>query len=1164
MGDRSRPWILLVISVALGLAAIAAVWLTRRDGRVAPPAEKTLPGPGSETYREMVSAFYVGVAALDADARETAGPSLTRAVELVPEEPAAWANRGLLKLRAQDHDGAAGDLEQALRLAPESGAIEKLLGLLESRRGDFASAIAHLLRAVELSPGDLKSRFALAHEIERQGEPGADAEALRQLDELVRLRPENLAVLVERGRLAAKRGDAEVLSDTVTRLGRLAPSWPQRAQDVHSELEKAANANPRTASTRVIFLRNVLLQTPAFRRSLAEVETPAIVVGEPLESFLRLPTPSPTPAPIDEAITFAAEPLSIAEAGAARWDFVSSVSLTGQGPPVLLVADGRTVRRVDESKTALPFPGGSRTMPPSPSGVLAVDWNSDYRMDLVLAGAGGVRVFQQNEDGSFADATAATKLEPGILGIDAYGVWAADIEMDGDLDLVLGARQGNVSVLRNNGDGTFGTIQPFEGMASLRDFVWADLDGDGDPDAAMLDERAGLRIYTNERAGRFVPRPGPESLGTVAGLANADMNSDGVIDLVALRPDGALLRISDKNEGQAWETAVLARITTPVGNPTRLFIADLDNNGALDVIAEGASGRWIGMGGDSDQLHALAAPTDLRILAIADLNADGRLDLVGLSRDGQPSRGLGKGSREYHWQVIRPRGARTFGDGRINSFGIGGEVEVRAGLLVQKQAITEPVLHFGLGDRPDTDVARIVWPNGTAQAEFAAPADREILAEQRLKGSCPFLYAFDGSKIRFVTDFIWRSPLGLRINAQDTAGVAQTEDWVKIRGDQLAPRDGFYDIRITGELWETHYWDHIALLVIDHPRETEVFVDERFARRPPPMAVQPTGPLYPVAYARDDRGRDVTEQVAARDSRYLDCPMEGFYQGVTRDHWVEAEISDDVPRDRLLKLVAHGWIHPTDSSINVAISQSGGPKPQGLVLEVPTGDGGWRPARADLGFPAGKDKTILVDLDGAFPAGAPRRFRLRTNLEVHWDSLAVAASAPESPLETRRIAPASAELRARGYSRMGQADASSPEIPDYDVLTGAGQHWRDLIGYYTRFGDVKELIEKVDDRYVIANAGDELALRFPAPDLPRDGWARDFVLIGDGWNKDGDYNTAYSKTVLPLPSHRDSSYERPPGSLEDDPVFRLHAEDWRLYHTRYITPSDFQLGPRPR
>ena len=41
--------------------------------------------------------------------------------------------------------------------------------------------------------------------------------------------------------------------------------------------------------------------------------------------------------------------------------------------------------------------------------------------------------------------------------------------------------------------------------------------------------------------------------------------------------------------------------------------------------------------------------------------------------------------------------------------------------------------------------------------------------------------------------------------------------------------------------------------------------------------------------------------------------------------------------------------------------------------------------------------------------------------------------------------------------------------------------WRDLVGYYTRFGDVRELLRGVDDRYVIMNAGDELRLAFPAP-----------------------------------------------------------------------------------
>ena len=56
------------------------------------------------------------------------------------------------------------------------------------------------------------------------------------------------------------------------------------------------------------------------------------------------------------------------------------------------------------------------------------------------------------------------------------------------------------------------------------------------------------------------------------------------------------------------------------------------------------------------------------------------------------------------------------------------------------------------------------------QAEFDLAADQEVVATQRLKGSCPWVFAYDGTGMQFVTDFLWRSPLGLRINAQDTAG----------------------------------------------------------------------------------------------------------------------------------------------------------------------------------------------------------------------------------------------------------------------------------------------------------------------------------------------------------------------------------------------------------
>ena len=97
----------------------------------------------------------------------------------------------------------------------------------------------------------------------------------------------------------------------------------------------------------------------------------------------------------------------------------------------------------------------------------------------------------------------------------------------------------------------------------------------------------------------------------------------------------------------------------------------------------------------------------------------------------------GRGTRGYHHQVVRQRAQTAAGDQRINSFGIGGEVEVRSGLLVQKQTIAGATVHVGLGSRTSIDVTRIVWPNGVPQAEFDPAVDQPIVAQQRLKGSLP-------------------------------------------------------------------------------------------------------------------------------------------------------------------------------------------------------------------------------------------------------------------------------------------------------------------------------------------------------------------------------------------------------------------------------------------
>ena len=276
---------------------------------------------------------------------------------------------------------------------------------------------------------------------------------------------------------------------------------------------------------------------------------------------------------------------------------------------------------------------------------------------------------------------------------------------------------------------------------------------------------------------------------------------------------------------------------------------------------------------------------------------------------------------------------------------------------------------------------------------------------------------------------------------------------------------------------------------------------------------------------------------------------------------MELELPESAPRNGPLYLLGTGWTHPTDATVNIAIGQNSIPQPQGLSLEVPNAGGSWSTAKKDLGFPAGKMKTVVLDLTDVFRPGAPRKLRLRTNLEVYWDQLQWATASPDRN-RIQHLNLSSAELSYRGFSKVTQANSSSPELPEYNRIVSTGQIWRDLEGYTTRYGDIRELLEKIDGRIAITNAGDEVQLRFAAPPPPPAGWKRDYMMVGDGWIKDGDFNTVYSKTVLPLPYQGMKDYTTPPGALEDDPAYKLHPDDWQKYHTRYITPDIFQKALR--
>jgi tetratricopeptide (TPR) repeat protein len=1123
-----------------------------------------LPTKSSPQYNELVRTFYIGLAALQVGHDVQADAKLQQFTQLAPGEPAGWANWGLLALRQRNYDTAADRLNKARDLAPDNSDIFYLLGLLESSRGNTTEAIEALLKSVELDQKNLVAINKLAEEVERQGGEQSSVRFQTLIQKISTAQPDNLAALIELSRAAAKNNDAETVKSTVAKIVARSSAWPDAVRAQVNAVDAAVKTGDmRAIATRTSFLRNVLVRVPEYRRDLAAIKPPPGEEAVPIDHFLILESPVFKTAAPDLSIAFRSEVLKSA---ADKTDWVGAISLSGQGAPVIATATAREVRLA--SGATLPFPGGPTNKPPTTQAILPVDFNYDFKTDLILTGDGGVRLFQQDSPSAFTNVTAETKLPASVVNSKYSAAWAADIEADGDLDLILGSEKGLPTVLRNNGDGTFLEIHPFTEVFGLVDFAWADLDADGDPDAALIDSASGLRVFSNERQGQFTLRPQPINAAARA-LNVLDVNNDGVLDLLIVQNDGSIMRLGDKDNGAGWDSGEVINTNANLG-ANILRVADLDNNGGVDLLLlpvanNGEKTRiWLNDGnGKFTELNKSSYPELL--FDVADLNNDGRLDLLALSKEGQPQQAINQSTKNYHWQVVRPRASNAVGDQRINSFGIGGEMEIRAGLLVQKQPITGPMLHFGLGEQTSADVIRVTWPNGTIRADFEVKADQEIVTEQRLKGSCPFLFAYNGKQMEFVKDAVpWGSAIGLRINTLGTAQVEATEEWYKIGRDQLVARDGFYDLRVTAELWETYYYDHLSLMVVDHPEGTDIFVDERFVIPAAKLEVKTVSTPHKIQGAVDEKGQDVMGVVNALDGNYLDTFERGKYQGIARDHYVELDLGDEAPADGPLWLIANGWMHPTDSSINVAISQGQEEQARPLSLEIPDGGGGWQVVRPNMGFPAGRKKICLFDLAAVFKPGIPHRLRLRTNLEIYWDSFEWAVGLPNSDLKTTRLNPDLADLHHRGYSVINQANASSPEVPDYNRLSSSKQIWRDLIGYYTRFGDVRELLLRSDDRYVIMNAGDEMSFRFPQPAPPPSGWVRDYVIVGDGWIKDGDYNSTFSKTVLPLPYHAKNQYITSPGRLEDEWVYRQHPEDWQNYHTRYVTPDVFQNAMRSK
>jgi len=206
---------------------------------------------------------------------------------------------------------------------------------------------------------------------------------------------------------------------------------------------------------------------------------------------------------------------------------------------------------------------------------------------------------------------------------------------------------------------------------------------------------------------------------------------------------------------------------------------------------------------------------------------------------------------------------------------------------------------------------------------------------------------------------------------------------------------------------------------------------------------------------------------------------------------------------------------------------------------------GWVPVGPPIGFPAGKTKTLVVDVTGLLRRDDPR-LRMTTTLQLSWDAIRVVLDADDAPFVDTPLEPLSAELAYRGFSApLPDPSGALPERFDWDAL--ALPRWNPHPGLYTRYGDVVPLLGAADDRYVIFGAGDCVRAAFdaaPLPPLPP-GWTRDWLLFLDGWAKDRDPNTAAAREVGPLPFHAMSAYPPPAGeSFPWDEAHRAWDREW--------------------
>ena len=1079
-----------------------------------------------------------GVAQMGQQFTDRAAESFAQSFAKDPKMAQAAVNEGIALLTLQKVDDAKTWLQKALALDPGSAQAWYNLGLAQHANNELDAALLSFQNAVKADPRDADSLYYVGVCF---GEMKQYDKAIDIFRQTVALDPLHASAEFQMARALQRSGNTAAAKD--------------HFQVFH-----------HLTSTKIGTPIGLAYGEQGHYSTVTPVEEPQ-PQPRPMIPVRMLAWPTAPKETMNDMEAFKAAPYTFT-GGACMMD------VDGDGVmDLVLMESGPQAIRVFRSRPGGGFDGFDAVSAGLKAQGRAVacavgDYDGDGVNDLAVALDSGVMLFRNLGHGKFQDVTA----EAGLAARNRpTGITFIDYDHDADLDLFVtgaplpqsgknaGAPAPTSNVLwRNNGNKTFTEWTDPTGLGgsgTTQSAILTDFNNDRAVDIAVAGDSPAPVLYVNPREGKYPTQPLFENakLPPTVGIAVLDFNKDGWMDIAVTHSAAPGLTLWRNVEGPNHIGRRFEQVELPLKDVTRgwgLTPVDIDNDGWIDLaaIVDTASGPQVrvlrnkGDGTFEDVSRTLGLDqvklTDPRGLIAADLDGDGAPDLIVTQLNAPPIVLHNVGANKNHFARLDLTG---YAD---NKTALGAKVEVFASGLWQKWELagasgfatqSPPQLLIGLGDAEGIDLLRILWPTGVLQDEIDLPRKPVIAMKEadRRGSSCPVLFAWDGHRYRFITDVIGAAVVGHWFTPQ-RRNIPNPGEWIKVDGDALAPVNGRVSLRFMEPMEEVNYIDQLRLVAVDHPASVEVNPDERFLDQPPfasGRVVASLGARLPIA-AWDGNGADVLDALSRRDHQFAGGFTATPYDGFANLHSLTLDLGS-VDTHSPLRLLMTGYVNYFSATSLYAAWQAG-IKPISSYVEAQLPDGSWQRILDDGGFPAGLERTIVMDLTRRMPLGA-HKIRIMTNLEIHWDQVLI-DNHPDAGFRSTEIPLASATLHFRGYPL--QIEGSSPGDLDYDYnrvsLTGPFQHER---GNYTRMGDVTELVKGVDDRFAIFGTGEEIAAEYDASALPAlpAGWKRDYFFYANGFVKDMDWWDGSPFTVAQLPFHAMSTYPYPAGeSYPDD------------------------------